>query len=376
MKKYLTIMILLVTFLNLGITVFATDSECPKISDDIITIVDEYRPVDTYGIISDVGTISVKKQIIFQNNNYDLYCTFDDPNKAIYEISNLVPNLINLLKAKYSLEELSNNTWKDYYNAMYELFDDNECPEWYTESNIEFRRLSSFFDIYENEEKNLEILSYCDTSYMTASTDLEDMKTNLFYALPYSSVEKSPFIYQIDLTSIEKGFDTSKGIAYAEKWATSKNTDEYYYFSHGDCANFTSQILENGGVAQEVYDDEAKGWWHTVTSHWYGNTHKHSQAWSFADVFSRYMGVNYTTTSNSSFSSNIKAGDFIATDKTNDGDWDHMGFVTEVKSTQTNGYYDYKVAQHTSDYLAWASSKDNGWDNIGNDGGKYGRVRR
>lgn len=85
MKKYLTIMILLVTFLNLGITVFATDSECPKISDDIITIVDEYRPVDTYGIISDVGTISVKKQIIFQNNNYDLYCTFDDPNKAIYE---------------------------------------------------------------------------------------------------------------------------------------------------------------------------------------------------------------------------------------------------------------------------------------------------
>lgn len=88
------------------------------------------------------------------------------------------------------------------------------------------------------------------------------------------------------------------------------------------------------------------------------------------------MGVGYTTTSHSSFSKNIAKGDFIAADFENDGDWNHMGFVTDKKSSQSNGYYDYKVAQHTSNYHAWASSSTNGWDTIAGDGGKYGRVRR
>lgn len=99
-------------------------------------------------------------------------------------------------------------------------------------------------------------------------------------------------------------------------------------------------------------------------------------AFSIAVIQTSYMGVGYTTTSNASFSSNIQNGDFIVADYENDGDWNHMGFVTDKKSSKTNGYYDYKVAQHTSNYHAWTSSDTNGWENIGTDGGKYGRVRR
>ena len=88
------------------------------------------------------------------------------------------------------------------------------------------------------------------------------------------------------------------------------------------------------------------------------------------------MGVGYTTTNNSLFSANIKKGDFIAADYEKDGDWNHMGFVTSKKTSKTNGYYDYKVAQHTKNYHAWASSSTNSWEKIGKDGGKYGRVRR
>ena len=149
-----------------------------------------------------------------------------------------------------------------------------------------------------------------------------------------------------------------------------------FTFSHGDCTNFTSQILENAGVSQEVYSSVYSGWWHKVTSHWYGDTHTHSQSWTMADVFARYMGIGYTTTGNVNFSTDIQTGDFIAADFDSDGDWDHMGFVTDRKSYKNNHYYNYKVAQHTPDYLAWTSSSDNGWDLAGSDGGTYARVRR
>lgn len=77
----------------------------------------------------------------------------------------------------------------------------------------------------------------------------------------------------------------------------------------------------------------------------------------------------YSTTSHSSFKSNISKGCFIVADFDKDGDWDHCGFVTDKTSS------DYKVAQHTSNYNAWASSSTNSWDTIGSNGGKYARVR-
>lgn len=85
------------------------------------------------------------------------------------------------------------------------------------------------------------------------------------------------------------------------------------------------------------------------------------------------MGVGYTTESNALFSENIQKGDFITYDEGNDGDWNHIGFVTDKKSSRTNGYYDYRVAQHTPNYHKWTSSTDNHWEEIGR---LYGRIRR
>lgn len=57
-----------------------------------------------------------------------------------------------------------------------------------------------------------------------------------------------------------------------------------------------------------------------------------------------------------------------------------MAFVTDKKTTQStyNGkkYYDYKVAQHTSNYHAWTSSSTNGWENLEDNGYTYGIIRR
>lgn len=71
------------------------------------------------------------------------------------------------------------------------------------------------------------------------------------------------------------------------------------------------------------------------------------------------MGIGYSTTNHESFSNNLKQGDFISADFTNDGSWDHSGFVTEMGGglcTSSGNYINYKVAQHTSNYHEWVSS--------------------
>lgn len=65
------------------------------------------------------------------------------------------------------------------------------------------------------------------------------------------------------------------------------------------------------------------------------------------------------------FAAKVVAGDFIALDSDNDGDWDHMGFVCETgKYVTTEGvtYRDFLVAQHTNNYCDWVSSSVNHWE--------------
>ena len=167
-------------------------------------------------------------------------------------------------------------------------------------------------------------------------------------------------------------------ISYATRYATSPNRPTYYFFDDGDCTNFVSQILENAGVLQEVYTSTLSGWWHKRTTILPGilYNHTHSQSWTLADVFCRYMGICFQNTSALGFSSNIHAGSIVGADFAGDGEWDHTGFITATQNTVGEfGYFDFKVAQHTSNYNAWASSDTNNWDNIGNDGGWYCRVR-
>ena len=98
------------------------------------------------------------------------------------------------------------------------------------------------------------------------------------------------------------------------------------------------------------------------------------------------MGVGFTTHDNFDFSVNIQRGDFVSLDVDNDGDWDHMGFVTNVdfmyedgyhyQENETGKYLDYKIEQHCDNYNAWASEEVNHWDEQEGDGARYGRVRR
>ena len=188
--------------------------------------------------------------------------------------------------------------------------------------------------------------------------------------LPYNS----PYVKrcnEISLCSVDfSNYNISSAVIYAKGYSTRRNTWDYQDYGGQDCTNFASQIMEHAGVPQEKSIFSSVGWWHE-----YEGYHVNSKSWSSADYFARYMGIDYSTTSHYNFSVNLRAGDFIALDISNDGSWNHIGFVCESDNYLTNGYYDYFVAQHSDDYLAWTSTDENGWENQESEGNRYGRIR-
>lgn len=336
--------------------------------------------------------LTQRKTTIFGVNE-DLYVEFVDQEAAIEKLYNSQTDFINQISNYCNIEKLNCDNWEDFRGAFYKYIDENGI----TDSSDEYRAMVSFFDIYENKDKNDKIISFVNENNLAISLPSLSSATNtnndivydeLYVMLPYTSSlvqSKNNEIldsYNINNNStimpfaIVRSFDTNKGIAYAEKHTINRNTPTYYSFSNGDCANFASQILENGGVKQTVYDKVSQGWWHKKSKVLGITKHTHSEAWSMADTFARYMGVSNKTKNHKTFAANLRAGDFITVDFHSDGDWDHMGFVTKRDSSAGSyGYIDYKVAQHTSDYNAWTSSKTNGWENS-NGEGTYAIVRR
>lgn len=304
--------------------------------------------------------------------------------------------LIGNLQKYYKLEDLREDNWEEYEEVLYSSLDEKEYNHIFNEENYEFRFLRSFFDIFENKYKNDKVKDLVSTLEAGSNT-INGKEAELIIAknLPYFA----PFAEQVfDSCMSGNSLETDKelkdeyypdarvaisnldaAIIYAGKYAKTPNIDSYHYFRRGDCTNFVSQILEAGGVRQEVYDSEYLGWWHKYNPKAWWGKHTHSRSWTMADTFARYMGVILTRTNHRNFSANVHKGTIIAGDFQDDGDWDYTAFVTAADSYAGNyggmKYYDYKVAQHTGNYHEWTSSNANNWEYIGLDGGRYGRIR-
>ncbi|EHR33320.1 amidase domain-containing protein [Helcococcus kunzii] len=321
-------------------------------------------------------------RINIKDKKENLYVQFSDQNHEFEKFVRKNYVLLDKMQKKYNIsDKISINNWEEYENVIKKEYNENNLSS-------ENKEMIDFFDIFENKYKNDEIIN------KVKYKDFEGLE----FLLPSNSDYVENEIgkgYDLDNTDIsiikrqkELGIsfratklpNMNSAISYAIKYAKNPNTKKYHYFRSGDCANFVSQILEAGGVKQTVYKERHKGWWHT-TGNWHipfvGSEHQHSQAWSMADTFVRYMGISSTTTNHETFSARINKGTIIAADFSNDGDWDHVAFVVAADNYSKNysgkKYYDYKVAQHTSNYLAWTSSSENGWENIK---GRFAIVRQ
>ena len=312
-----------------------------------------------------IGEIIDGGTIIIDEKTNKLFVEFKDQKLAINNLKKRLPLFLIQLADYGDLQELNETNWKDYRLVMNEFLNEITNLGSYDE---EILTMNSFFDIFENKFLNEEIKSIVE---LYNKHKLTVYKEELAMLLPYDSVLSLEYQQNRNASIMAAGsFSRDAAINYANQYAYYPNTANYHYFLTSDCANFVSQIFEAAGLIQSSGSNVDYGWWH----HYSSGTHTHSKAWSYAHHLAVYFTVPYSTAYISSFTSNITAGDAIVLDYTNDGGWDHAGFVVEKASIITSGYYDCKIAQHITNYNAWISSGTNNWENYSGVG-KYGRIR-
>ncbi|QWT17376.1 hypothetical protein KPC83_05930 [Collinsella sp. zg1085] len=137
--------------------------------------------------MGDIGSFSVKESLSFDKAILPLYPTFDSPELALEYIKG--NKAVKVIQTTFRLAELSSVNWKDYASRMLTVLDFSDKPEWYREGNESFEQMRSFFDIYENEEKNTEvekIVKKIDSSSLDYTEELEE----LIFAMPYHSARE------------------------------------------------------------------------------------------------------------------------------------------------------------------------------------------
>lgn len=218
-----------------------------------------------------------------------------------------------------------------------------------------YNQMLEFIDIFENRYKNDEIISQVKLAESIRTCNKEYLKERINSLTPSyntdtrkNKLERKSNLGMPNLTG---------AINYAKKYAEKPNT-LYRYFPYGDCTNFISQILNNGGVKQVTSNSKYSGWW-------YKTENNYSHSWTVADTFSKYMGrVKYNVSWNT-FRSKLVKGSFIGKDDSGDGDVNHMAFITAISSDKKQ----VQIAQHTKNYIKWSNST--GWTNIGSKGVYY-----
>jgi cell wall-associated NlpC family hydrolase len=170
-----------------------------------------------------------------------------------------------------------------------------------------------------------------------------------------------------------EGYSGSQAAAYADQWATSRNS-HYMRFS-SDCANFVSQSLRAGGTdfaqnGQNANSDYA--WWMNASNRTYSTT------WVNAYRLSRFIdratpggymiGGAKGTSTNYYTPSNVVTGDLLFYDWGQGEGISHVaiqvGVGYDLNITNQTWYGNY-VDQHTSDrkHAFWSLYAYNGYRN-------------
>ena len=354
--------------------------------------------------LQDIGTATIKDAVVINGKTNYLYPTFDDVDSALKNLKEEIPAYYDLVTQKVDLKEAYNYSYDELMDTEFDvdiaeavknevmlMSSDNQqalTSEETEKLREEKDTFNNFFDIYENRAQNEAIKQYLEKE---ENPDPAELAAMLPYTAPFS-IEY--YATAEPMAAAAQHFDKDKGIEYAKKWATGYNANYPAYILQGDCTNFASQILVAGGIKMhDAYPDEEKGWWHRVVNDLGtvnpGPRHVTSSSWKGAHRFAKFMGTSNISVDFAAFSKLVQRGDFIALDEKGDGDWNHLGFVTDVGQT---GKYSYKyggktyqrtyrtfcVAQHTSNYHAWVHSDTNNWEwqDANGNKAKFAVVRR
>ncbi len=199
--------------------------------------------------------------------------------------------------------------------------------------NERLRELSGIIDIYENYEKNKEIeILKNELNSQTANTNSISnqniIQNKLEILMPMS--DNNDNIFEI-MAKYNNGYNPTKAIEYAHKWANGFNTTKYAKYN-GDCANFVSQCLFEGGMKAYYKDhwpivgniiQESKKNWYFYDE----NNGKHpSYTWTGASEFFEHWWKQRSATKTNTLSL-FSVGDPVGCDWKGDGDINHMVII-------------------------------------------------
>ena len=185
MKKYTLWIIIAVLVVSAAVTAYAMRDEPASEHDDAnvprtVEVKDKQGEETTNRLLSDIGTWSVKSCLVLDGEEYDLYATFDDPEKAIENVKGkCLDALTKLRRGSLTLGELSDGNWQRYRDALAATSDgDNEQSD----------TLAAFFDIYENEDKNAQIIKLAEIKANPTLAKLDCVKNERFATITLESV--------------------------------------------------------------------------------------------------------------------------------------------------------------------------------------------
>ncbi len=149
-------------------------------------------------------------------------------------------------------------------------------------------------------------------------------------------------------------YSRAKAVAYAMKWAMSRNT-QYQDFGRHDCANFVSQCLHAGGFTMNnswhSYHKKKK-YGYIWGTYYYWDI---SDAWKFADGQYKYFKnsgtvkkINYKNQIKY-LAKKVKVGDPLYFDDTGDGKMNHATIISAVNSKEGKICY----AGHSNNRRYW-----------------------
>ena len=265
-------------------------------------------------ILDDIGNVLVKQNLSINNISVPLYPVFKNQEDALNNIKDTCSDVLNILAENYNLEEFSENNWQQYRESMINYLNNENRPEWYTEDNEMYVKLDSFFDIYENEKQNEELINMAESvDSVEALLETTDFANTLSWKYNEEFCEKIAEDANVEFYNYRnriqpRSYSVSKAVSYAKKYAVNENQKKYGYIKGADCTNFVSQVMHEGGQLQN------DGW---KCYKLLGKFH-YTKAWCNANMFANYWGVDYKYSSHTSFANKLKKGDYISIDYT----WD------------------------------------------------------
>ncbi|MGL4606313.1 MAG: amidase domain-containing protein [Eubacteriaceae bacterium] len=159
------------------------------------------------------------------------------------------------------------------------------------------------------------------------------------------------------------GYNREKAVEYAQVWAIPENADRnslwgLYDFTGGNCNNFISQCLFEGGIPRDYFGENNAQWkWYDEEFSWFEEPSGYTDAWVGVEEFWIYANLNadFGLVADTNINPFLgEKGDILQLGAL--GEWRHSVIISEVIKDSKGKVVDYLIDSNTTDRLNYPVS--------------------